>query len=114
MFSGIVEEKGIVKKVVKKRNLYVLTIKAKKVLRQTKIGDSISVDGICLTVTDRTNKTLSFDIMLETIRAIDPEATVYMCMESPRVWREVFGYDPGGRGLIEMLDRKAAAIRGGS
>ena len=42
--------------------------------------------------------------MLELIRARDPQAAVYMCMESPRVWREVFGYDPGSEGLTRLLD----------
>jgi len=51
MFSGIVEEKGIVQKIERKENLIVLSVKAKKVLRGIKIGDSISTDGVCLTVT---------------------------------------------------------------
>ena len=44
--------------------------------------------------------------LLEAIRRADPEACVYMCMENPRVWQEVFGYDPGGPGLVRMLDRR--------
>jgi len=69
MFSGIVEEKGRITSLKKEKNLFVLTVKADKVLKGTKIGDSISNDGICLTVTERTDKALSFDIMKETIRA---------------------------------------------
>jgi riboflavin synthase len=69
MFSGIVEEMGTVTKVQKKKNLYIITVRAHRVLRGTKIGDSICVDGICLTVTQRTKQALSFDIMKETIRA---------------------------------------------
>lgn len=42
--------------------------------------------------------------LLETIRRCDPEAPVYLCMESPRVWKEVFGFDPGPEGLIDRLD----------
>lgn len=41
------------------------------------------------------------------IRAAAPEALVYLCMESPRVWQEVFGFDPGPKGLVELLDKKA-------
>lgn len=35
------------------------------------------------------------------------EAVIYMCMESPRLWREIFGYDPGTEGLTKLLDRRA-------
>ena len=44
--------------------------------------------------------------MVEYIRRADPEACIYMCMESPRVWREVFGRDPGPDGLIALLDER--------
>ena len=67
MFSGIVEEKGIIQKIDKKKNLITIHIKAKKVLKGTKIGDSISVDGACLTVTKIKNNVASFDVMKETI-----------------------------------------------
>ena len=67
MFSGIVEEKGIVAGIRKKENLIILSIKAKKVLKGVKIGDSISVDGACLTVTKIKNNVVDFDIMKETI-----------------------------------------------
>lgn len=45
--------------------------------------------------------------VLGEIRRVAPEVCVYLCMESPRVWQEVFGYDPGQEGLIHMLDRQA-------
>jgi riboflavin synthase len=69
MFSGIVEEFGSVVSVKRKENLFVLTVKAAKVTRATKIGDSISVDGVCLTVTKRGGRTLTFDLMKETLDA---------------------------------------------
>ncbi len=69
MFSGIVEEKGIVQKIERKENLIVLSIKAKKVLKGIKIGDSISVDGVCLTVTKRRDDVFTFDLMKETMDA---------------------------------------------
>jgi len=67
MFSGIVEETGVIKKVEKKANLYVVTLEAKKAARGTKIGDSIAVDGICLTVTAKAGGELTFDLMKETL-----------------------------------------------
>jgi len=68
MFTGIVEECGKIVKVHKKKNLLVLTITAQKVLRGTKIGDSIALDGVCLTVTKIKAREFDVDIMLETIR----------------------------------------------
>jgi len=67
MFSGIVEEKGRVARIDKKENLLVLHIRAKKVLKGVKVGDSISVDGVCLTITKMKRDIVSFDVMKETI-----------------------------------------------
>ncbi len=67
MFSGIVEEKGVVIKMQRKENLIVLSVKAKNVLRGIRMGDSICVDGACLTVTKINGRIVDFDIMKETI-----------------------------------------------
>jgi len=67
MFSGIVEEKGIVQKVVRRPNLITMDVKAEKVLRGAKIGDSIAVNGVCLTITTIKGKTATFDLMKETL-----------------------------------------------
>ena len=64
MFTGIVEEIGIIEKISPTD----IMIQANKVLEDTKLGDSISVNGVCLTVTSLTNKSLSVDIMPETLR----------------------------------------------
>ena len=69
MFTGIIEEQGTIEKVEKKKNLWRLTLKAKKVLKQTKIGESLCVDGVCLTAVFKTKKTLSFEVMKETLRS---------------------------------------------
>ena len=47
-----------------------------------------------------------YRFMLEEIRQRAPQTCVYMCMESSRVWREVYGFDPGTDGLIRMLDER--------
>jgi len=44
--------------------------------------------------------------LLAEIQKADPKACVYLCMESPRVWLETFGFNPGPNGLIEMLDAR--------
>ena len=61
MFTGIVEEKGKVRYIQ-------LTVKARKVLEGTRIGDSIAVNGVCLTVTSIQPDGFTADVMAETIR----------------------------------------------
>lgn len=68
MFTGIVEEKGIVKSIESTPGKYKLNIKAEKVLSGTQIGDSIAVNGVCLTVTNIANDSFSADVMPETLR----------------------------------------------
>ncbi|WP_434310090.1 riboflavin synthase [Hominifimenecus sp. rT4P-3] len=67
MFTGIVEEVGVVKQIQKGSKSAVLTIQAKAVLEGTKIGDSIAVNGVCLTVVSLGNGCFSADVMHETI-----------------------------------------------
>lgn len=64
MFTGIIEEVGKIKQV----NPTSLEIEAKTVLEDTKIGDSISVNGVCLTVTNKNNDSFTADVMPETLR----------------------------------------------
>jgi riboflavin synthase len=67
MFSGIVEELGEVKNISRKGNLTLLEIKADKVLEDTKIGDSIAVNGTCLTIVKKEKDILGFEVMPETL-----------------------------------------------
>ncbi|MBX0357946.1 riboflavin synthase [Halobacillus sp. Nhm2S1] len=69
MFTGIVEEIGTLKSVKNKTEALEVNISAKEVLSDVKLGDSISVNGVCLTVTNYTGQTVSFDVMPETYRA---------------------------------------------
>ena len=68
MFSGIVEELGEVKNILKRANITLLEIKAKNVLEDTAIGDSICVNGVCLTVVKKDREVLAFEVMPETSR----------------------------------------------
>ncbi|HMT01921.1 MAG TPA: riboflavin synthase [Burkholderiales bacterium] len=67
MFTGIIEEIGTIILIKKSPSYLELKIKANIILDDIKIGDSIAVNGVCLTVTNNLQKTLSFDVMLETI-----------------------------------------------
>ena len=64
MFTGIVEEVGSIKSSGADR----LTIAAQKVLDDTKLGDSIAVNGVCLTATGLTADSFTVDVMPETLR----------------------------------------------
>ena len=68
MFTGIIEDVGTVRKVVSSGNSGKIAIEAKKVLEKTKIGDSIAVNGVCLTVTGLSSNGFTADVMPETLR----------------------------------------------
>ena len=67
MFTGIVEDIGVVKKISHQKNLSVLEIEARKALSGTKAGDSIAVNGVCLTVIKKKLNGFIFDIMKESL-----------------------------------------------
>lgn len=68
MFTGIIEEIGTVVAVQKGSGSGRLSIKAALVLVGTKLGDSIAVNGVCLTVADLSRNSFSADVMNETLR----------------------------------------------
>ena len=68
MFTGIIEEIGSVKRVSVGGKSGSIEIAAKKVLEGTKIGDSIAVNGVCLTVTSLGSSSFTADVMAETLR----------------------------------------------
>jgi riboflavin synthase len=69
LFTGIVEEIGTVKNIIKKGQTLILSIQATRILEDVHLGDSISVNGVCLTVTDFTRNEFSVDVMPETFQA---------------------------------------------
>ena len=58
MFTGIIEELGVVGNIQRTGTSFVLTIKANKILDDIHLGDSIAVNGVCLTVTSFSNNSL--------------------------------------------------------
>ena len=68
MFTGIVEEIGTLKRIVWGTHSAALTIQADRVLSDAAVGDSIAVNGICLTVTAIGKGQFSADVMHETVR----------------------------------------------
>lgn len=67
MFTGIVEEVGTIQSIKRGRKSSILKIKGQKVLQGTRIGDSISTNGICLTVTKVGNDFFEADVMSESL-----------------------------------------------
>ena len=67
MFTGIVEELGKIQKIETRSSGMRFTISAKLVMDDLNIGDSISINGVCLTVTEKKEKEFSLDLVPETL-----------------------------------------------
>lgn len=67
MFTGIVEELGVVRAVQRGRHSSVLSIAAREILRDLKVGDSVAVNGVCLTATRVEDGGFTADVMHETL-----------------------------------------------
>lgn len=68
MFTGIIEERGRVKHVISGAEWGQIVVEASTVLEGSRIGDSIAVNGVCLTVTKMTASSFTADVMAETMR----------------------------------------------
>ena len=68
MFTGIIEEIGTVRRIEHGAKGARLTIQANTVLEDTRIGDSIATNGVCLTVVSMTGDSFSADVMAESLR----------------------------------------------
>ena len=68
MFTGLVEEIGTIENIIKGAKSAQITINASKVLEDVKLGDSISTNGVCLTVIKFTRNSFTVDVMPETMR----------------------------------------------
>lgn len=68
MFTGIIEELGEVKAIVPGAKSFRLTVGAKKILSDLSVGDSVAVNGTCLTAAECTPRGFTADVMPETVR----------------------------------------------
>ncbi|MBE5918314.1 MAG: riboflavin synthase [Pseudobutyrivibrio ruminis] len=66
MFTGIVEELGTIKRIVRGSSHQQISINCKKIIEDIHLGDSIAVNGVCLTVVEFTDNGFSADVMNET------------------------------------------------
>jgi len=69
MFTGIIEELGTVKSIQQSKHAMEICIAASNILEDIKLGDSIAVNGVCLTVTSFTTSDFIADVMPETIKS---------------------------------------------
>jgi len=118
MFTGIVEEKGSVRYMQLTGESGVLAVKAKKVLERTKIGDSIAVNGVCLTVTSLQPDGFTADVMAETIRRsslgsckVGSQVNLERAMAADgRFGGHIVSGHIDGTGVIRSLTREENAI----
>ncbi len=68
MFTGLIEEIGEIKSIAKGAKSARITITAAKIMCGVELGDSISTNGVCLTVTEFDKDSFSVDVMAETMR----------------------------------------------
>ncbi|XOQ52913.1 MAG: Riboflavin synthase [Succiniclasticum sp.] len=68
MFTGLVAEMGTVERLREGTDLCKLSLRARQVLEGLQIGDSVAVNGVCLTVTERKSNGFTADVMPETVR----------------------------------------------
>ncbi|MFF3102379.1 riboflavin synthase [Viridibacillus arvi] len=69
MFTGIIEAKGKITELKKDAESMKLTIEAHDIMSDMQLGDSVAVNGICLTVSHFTQHKFSLDVMPETVKA---------------------------------------------
>ena len=69
MFTGLIEEVGSLRRAERRGEAMVLTLGAQKVLEHVAIGDSIAVNGVCLTVTGYERDSFTVDVMPQTYRS---------------------------------------------
>ena len=117
MFTGIIEETGTISAVEKKGEFAVLKVKCAKVLEGSQIGDSIAVNGTCLTVTSMSGDTFSADISYETLKKstfADAVSGSPVNLEraltlSTRLGGHMVAGHVDGVGSIERLEKKSSA-----
>ncbi len=118
MFTGIVEEVGIVKGIKKGTDSAVLAIQAKKVLEDIHMGDSIAVNGVCLTVINFSGNEFCADVMHETLdrsslREAKPGTAVNLERAMPvngRFGGHIVAGHVDGTGVVTAIEKDDNAV----
>ncbi len=67
MFTGIIQEIGTIKSIQNSQNEKIFEVSCTESIKNKKIGQSIAVNGVCVTITELTNNSFSFEAMPETL-----------------------------------------------
>ncbi len=118
MFTGIIEEIGTITSITKGARSSRLTIKGSKIFDDLHIGDSVAVNGVCLTATSKTGNTFTADVMAETLRRSSLGALnigSYVNLERAMAANGRFGGHIvsghiDGTGVIESFEREDNAV----
>lgn len=119
VFTGIIEEVGVINRLSLSGNSGSIDVKASKVLERTKIGDSIAVNGVCLTVTNLKSSGFIADVMPETIarsslNILTTGSLVNLERAMPadgRFGGHIVSGHIDGTGIIEEIYRDENAVR---
>lgn len=118
MFTGIIEEKGKVLRLEIGGEISRIHIQAKQVLEDTKIGDSIAVNGVCLTVVKLNDSGFTADVMPETLErsslgVLKPGSSVNLERAMPangRFGGHIVSGHIDGMGTISEVKRQGNAV----
>jgi riboflavin synthase len=118
MFTGIIEEKGIIKSIRAGGRSSRIIISATKILEDLKIGDSINTDGVCLTVTEFSSSTFTVDVMPETMlrstfRKLKPGSKVNLeraLRLSDRLGGHIVSGHIDGTGILDRIRKDENAV----
>ncbi len=119
MFTGIIEEMGTVLRIERSGAFAGIRIQAVKVLEGTKAGDSIAVNGVCLTVTKRGSRDFTADVMPETLSRstlgqLGPGSSVNLeraMAADGRFGGHIVSGHIDGTGTIEKITKEGNAVR---
>ena len=118
MFTGIVEETGVIRGIRKNRESAVVSVEAGKVLEDLKIGDSVAVNGVCLTVVGFFPGGFGADVMHETLDrstlgSLKPGSRVNLeraMAADGRFGGHIVAGHVDGRGTVRKIERDDNAL----
>ena len=118
MFTGIVEERGRIRRIERRAASALVEIEAAAVLADTRVGDSICVSGVCLTATRVGSASFSADVMHETLDksrlgALRPRDAVNLeraCAVGSRLGGHIVTGHIDGTGRVRSVDEDGTAV----
>ena len=119
MFTGIIEEKCVVKSIRMVGRSSQIVITASKIIEDMKAGDSINTDGVCLTVTEFTQSSFTLDVMPETmlrstVGKLKPGSSVNLEMAlrlTDRLGGHIVSGHIDGTGILGRIRKDDTAVR---